>query len=141
MFNNLGAKRKPLRGITSYQSPITIYAKQTQFLGVRMNVNDFSQKDYENKSRLRTRKNKPKQSQFSSFRIFAPNLLSLIHLYRFLFIFQPHQVSIFAIIHHIFPHDFIFTNSIFLPIFTPQPSISNQPLTEAIFTSKIIGYG
>jgi hypothetical protein len=28
-----------------------------------MNANDFSQKDYENKSRLRTRKNKPKQTQ------------------------------------------------------------------------------
>ncbi len=28
-----------------------------------MNANDFSQKDYENRSRLRTRKNKPKQSQ------------------------------------------------------------------------------
>ena len=37
------------------------------FRKAKTNANDFSQKDYENKSRLRTRKNKPKQTQFVFF--------------------------------------------------------------------------
>jgi len=37
-----------------------------------MNANDFSQKDYENESRLRTRKNKPKVEFSPLSSVFCP---------------------------------------------------------------------
>jgi len=45
----------------------SIMQNKPNFRKAKMNANDFSQKDYENKSRLRTRKNKPKQTQFVFF--------------------------------------------------------------------------
>jgi len=41
--------------------------KQTQFpKSQKMNANAFLQKDYENETTLRLRKNKPKQTQFQT---------------------------------------------------------------------------
>jgi hypothetical protein len=45
----------------------SIMQNKPNFRKAKMNANDFSQKDYENKSRLLTRKNKPKQTQFVFF--------------------------------------------------------------------------
>jgi hypothetical protein len=47
---------------------------KANFLKDKINATDFSQKDYENKSRLRTRKNKPKQTQTNSKRIWRRSL-------------------------------------------------------------------